>query len=213
MVDRVSPNLVLQWLKGWCLSRMLPMPNGFRSGFKVDVGYDDQKIRYVFPQLNNDFFQLASQISEAWIFLKVCAPAEEIVHRLPGKWTVQPQGYMMFCFEPMQFTASLLPNGYHIEYQQYNSTHVVKIIAANGDLASIGRVVLIDDLAVYDRISTESNHQRKGLATLVIGELEKIALSNGFHQNFLVATEAGKSLYQSLGWKLYCLYTSVVIRG
>jgi hypothetical protein len=42
-------------------------------------------------------------------------------------------------------------------------------------------------------------------------ELEKIALSKGISKNFLVATEEGKPLYESLGWKLYCLYTSIVI--
>lgn len=42
-------------------------------------------------------------------------------------------------------------------------------------------------------------------------ELEKIALSKGVSKNFLVATEQGKSLYESLGWELYSLYTSIVI--
>ncbi|ULT26006.1 GNAT family N-acetyltransferase [Sphingobacterium sp. E70] len=81
----------------------------------------------------------------------------------------------------------------------------------DGELASIGRLVIVDDLAVYDRISTEENHKRKGLATFLIKELEQIALSKNVHRNFLVATEQGKLLYQSLGWKICSLYTSVVI--
>jgi hypothetical protein len=42
-------------------------------------------------------------------------------------------------------------------------------------------------------------------------QLEQIALSKEVSQNFLVATEEGKSLYESLGWELYSLYTSIVI--
>ncbi|WP_288375666.1 GNAT family N-acetyltransferase, partial [uncultured Chryseobacterium sp.] len=60
-------------------------------------------------------------------------------------------------------------------------------------------------------IITEKNHQRKGLATFLLKELEKIALSRGVTNNLLVATEEGKLLYETLGWKLYCLHTSVVI--
>jgi hypothetical protein len=44
-------------------------------------------------------------------------------------------------------------------------------------------------------------------------ELEKIAVSNGIHNNFLVATEQGKSLYETMGWELYSSYTSIVIPG
>lgn len=81
----------------------------------------------------------------------------------------------------------------------------------NGELASAGRIVIVDDLAVYDRISTEENHKRNGLATFLIKELERIAISKNVYKNFLVATEQGKLLYQSLGWKVCSLYTSFVI--
>jgi GNAT superfamily N-acetyltransferase len=111
----------------------------------------------------------------------------------------------------MNFSNVSLQDHYRVELSQYNSTFVVKILTKNGDLASMGRIVFVDDLAVYDRISTENNHRRKGLATFLMKELEKIAISKGISNNFLVATEEGKTLYESLGWELYSLYTSIVI--
>jgi len=87
----------------------------------------------------------------------------------------------------------------------------VKAVAENGEQASIGRVSLTDDVAVYDRIVTEVKHQRKGLASFLLKELEKIALSKGFFNNLLVATEEGRLLYETLGWKVYCLHSSIVI--
>lgn len=213
MENHMTSDLIEKWLKGWSLSRELPFPVQFESGFKVDVGIEKQKMRYVFPEFNADFIQLAKSIDEPWIWLKVCASPNEIIPNIPEKWIVQPQGYMMSCFHPMNFKHISLPEGYQLDFDSYNSTFVVKIVADTGELASIGRVVLVDDLAVYDRISTESNHRRKGLATILIKELEKLALSKGIYKNFLVATEEGKTLYQSLGWELYCLYTSVVIPG
>jgi GNAT superfamily N-acetyltransferase len=211
MVNGVSPNIVEQWLKGWSLSRELPLPVKFESGFKVDVGYEKQKVRYVFPVLNDDFIQLSNRIAEPWIFLKVCARPEDVKHRISEKWIIQPQGYMMSCFHSMNIPNVNLHDGYKLEFDHYNSTFVVRIVSPKGELTSTGRIVLVGDLAVYDRVSTGSTHRRKGLATFLMKELEKIASSKGVFKGFLVATEEGKSLYESLGWQFYSLYTSAVI--
>jgi GNAT superfamily N-acetyltransferase len=207
----VTKDIIEKWMKGWSLSRDLPLPIKYKSGFKVEVGDPKQKERYVFAELNEDFIQLTKLIDEPWVFLKVCASFDDFKDKISKKWEIQPQGYMMYCFHPMNFPNVTLHNDYRVEFDQYNSTFVVKIVTKNGELASMGRVVLVDDLAVYDRILTENNHRRKGLATFVMKELEKIALSKGISNNFLVATKEGKTLYESLGWELYSLYTSIVI--
>lgn len=210
MKKEISQDIVGKWLKAWSLSRDLPLPTQYKSGFKVDVGYEKQKARYVFTELNDDFFALAESINEPWIYLKVCASPSEL-KSLPERWSIQPQGYMMECFPSMNIPDIILHENYQLEYDHYDSTFVVKIVTKDGKLASVGRVVIVDDLAVYDRISTEENHKRKGLATFLMKELEKIALSQNVSNHFLVATEQGKSLYESLGWELYSLYTSIVI--
>lgn len=117
----------------------------------------------------------------------------------------------MSCFHPMTIGNVALHKDYKLEITNHNSIFMVRVVTQKGEVASIGRVILVDDLAVYDRILTNDNHKRKGLATFLMKELEKIALSKGISKNFLVATEEGKSLYESLGWKLYSLYTSIVI--
>jgi hypothetical protein len=213
MQKTVSPDLVEQWLRGWSLSREVSLPVPYKSGYRVDVGWEKQKTRYVFPQLNQDFIALANAIDEPWVFLKVCAPPGGLSHLVPGKWVIQPQGYMMTCFRPMIIKDIPLHNDYTLSIEEYNSTYVVKVVAQNGNLASIGRLVLVDDLAIYDRISTAIDHRRNGLARFLMKELQKIAVSKGVIKNFLVATEEGRLLYQSLGWELYCLYTTIVIPG
>lgn len=213
MMDIVPYNIIEKWLRAWSLSRKLSLPVRYKSGFKVEVGEEKQKIRYVFPEINDDFIDLSKQIDEPWIYLKVCTSPDEVKNRVSEKWIIQPPRYMMFCSSPMNISRNSLGESYRLEYENYNSTTVVKIIDENGELACIGRIVLADDLAVYDRIVTAENHQRKGLATFLMHELEKIALSNGIHNNFLVATEQGKSLYETMGWELYSSYTSIVIPG
>lgn len=211
MENSISLDILEKWLCAWTLSRELPLPSKFKSGYKINVGYEKQKVRYVFLELNDDFIKLLETINETWVFLKVCAPSEEVKNKISGRWVVQPQGYMMSCVSPMNIPGKCLPQGYQIEFTSSGSTSIVKIMTKNGELASIGRLVIVDGLAVYDRIFTEENHKRKGLATILMGELEKIAVSKNTYRNFLVATEQGKLLYQTLGWEIFSPYTSVVI--
>ncbi|MFP3831629.1 GNAT family N-acetyltransferase [Chryseobacterium sp. SIMBA_028] len=211
MKDKVSVDLLRKWLTAWSLSRKLPLPIQFISGFKVEVSEEKQKQRYVFSEPNEDFFELSHTIDEAWVYLKVCTGLDHFIKNISEKWQIQPQGYMMCCFHPMNIPDSKLADGYNLEYSDDGSVFTVQIIAENGELASIGRIVLVDDLAVYDRIVTDEKHRRKRLASCVIKELEKIALSKEVFNNFLVATEEGRLLYENLGWKVYSLYTSFVI--
>lgn len=211
MKNQISPDILKKWLTAWSLSRELPLPIAFKSGFKVEVGDVKQKERYVFSELNEDFIELSNTINEPWIFLKACTSPEEIGNHVSEKWTYQPQGYFMVCSEPMVFPNHHLDTEYEFEFDHYKSTFVVRILTQNNEEVAIGRVVLVDDIAVYDRIITESNHRRKGLATIIIKELEKIAHSKGITKSILVATEDGKQLYESLGWEVHSLYTSIVI--
>ncbi|OJX49460.1 MAG: GNAT family N-acetyltransferase [Flavobacterium sp. 38-13] len=206
-----SPDILKKWLTAWSLSRELPLPIAYKSGFKVEVGDVKQKERYVFAELNEDFIELSNIINEPWIFLKTFASPEEIKGRVSEKWTFQPQGYFMVCSEPMVFPNRHLDTEYKFEFYDYNSTFVVKILTQNNEQVAIGHVVLVDDIAVYDRIITDINHRRKGLATTIIKELEKTVLAKGITKNVLVATEEGKQLYQSLGWEVHSLYISIVI--
>jgi GNAT superfamily N-acetyltransferase len=211
MENYISSDIVEKWVKAWSISREVPLPVKFKSGLKVDVGFEKQKTRYVFTELNNDFIQLSKDIDEPWVFLKVCSPPSEIKKHISKKWIIQPQGYMMSCFHPMTIADISLHNNYKLEITNNDSTSVIRIVTQKGEVASTGRIIIVDELAVYDRIVTDVNHQRKGLGTFLMKELEKIALSKGASKNFLVATEEGKSLYETLGWKLYSLFTSIVI--
>jgi len=214
MENPISKDIIEKWLKAWCLSRKLPLPVNYKSGFKVNVGFEQQKCRYVFSELNEDFIQLAKEINEPWIYLKVCDFPKKIEKNISDIWEIQPQGYMMHCHHPMKIPKTQLNENYKLEFESYNSTSVIKIVTKNNELVACeGRVVIIDDLAIYDRIITDNNHRRQGLATFLMKELENIALANGIFKNFLVATEEGKLLYENLGWELYSLYTSIVIKN
>lgn len=200
-----------KWLIGWSTSRQLPLPTKFKSGLKVEVGDERQKARYVFPNVNSDFIDLAESITEPWIFLKACAPPDEFSNLLPSRWIIQPQGYMMACFQKMKLRHAPKGRVNKVQVEQIGFTYHAKIISQDGVLAAEGRLIRSDDVAVYDRIFTNVAHRNKGLATQIMGILEEIALTMGLTRNVLVATEMGMPLYTSLGWEVYSLYTSIVI--
>ncbi|MCW3466626.1 GNAT family N-acetyltransferase [Chitinophaga nivalis] len=205
--------LVEKWLTGWSLSRHSPLPVKNGAAFRVDVGWPQQKTRYVFPRFVDEFIHLAHTITEPWVFLKVCAAPEVISSRMPSQWVIQPPGFLMTCSLPMSAKNIGLPDGYLLAMKEEAPAFIVKILTIEGDTAATGRLVFVDDIVVYDRIETVPEHRRKGLATIVLLALENLALSRGITTGVLVATEAGKALYETLGWEVYSLYTSVVIPG
>lgn len=207
----IDPNILEKWLTGWSLSRGLPLPVKSGSGFRVDVGWPEQKARYVFPGFTNEFTDLANTITEPWVFLKVCAPADVIKDRIPSQWVLQPPGFMMTCFKTMSSPERALTDEYILDVKNEVPVSIAKILTIHGDIAAIGRLVFVDDFVIYDRIETDTLHRRKGLATIILKTLETIAISRGKTKAVLVATEAGKALYETLGWTLYAPYTSVVI--
>ena len=115
MQENISTDIIEKWLTGWSLSRQVPLPTRFQSGFKVNVGWEKQKTRYVFPNLNDDFLELTKSIAEPWIFLKVCTPADRLRNLLPPGWMIQPQGYMMTCFHRMKERSMNLDGEYRVE--------------------------------------------------------------------------------------------------
>lgn len=212
MKNKASAEILEKWLKGWSLSRELPLPVPYKSGFTVDVNAHMQKKQYLFSEPNDDFIHLSKIIDEPWIYLKVSSAFETFKDKIPSKWQIQGDQYMMSCFHPMVALKRDLPDDYTIHHDVYNSTHVVRVMTKNGnEQGAIGRVAIVEDMAVYDQIITDEKHRRKGLASLLMKELEKIALSKGARNNFLVATTEGKSLYETLGWEIYSPYTSIVI--
>ncbi|ATL42292.1 GNAT family N-acetyltransferase [Elizabethkingia sp. HX WHF] len=213
MKEIISAELIEKWLNGWSVSRGVSLPVKYKSGFKIEVGWEEQKSRYVFPFLNKDLIDLAESIEEPWVFLKVCAPCNELTEILPDRWTIQPQGYLMMSENnPEKFENRILADGYSMETEiSDDGVYLIKIKDKNNGLASSGRVVCTDGWAIYDRIETSQSHQRKGLGSYLFAELQKIAERKGIENNILVATEQGRLLYESLGWKVVSLYTSVVI--
>jgi GNAT superfamily N-acetyltransferase len=205
-------HLVATWVEGWALARGTARPVLVSGGLRVDVGWPEQAARYVFPRLSKAVERRADSITDPWIFMKVCAPLDKVKAVLPSRWVVQPLSYFMACFEPMVGSPEL-PSSYTVQIADGAKLISVKILTEAGDLAANGSAALVNDCAIYDRIETDEAHRRRGLGGVVMRTLEGRASTHVARKGLLVATEAGRALYERLGWSVVSPYVSAVIPG
>lgn len=205
-----DPRVVATWIKGWTVARATPPPVEDRGGFRVDVGWLQQRTRYVFAGISPALCELAETIAEPWVFLKACVSPTAMRAALPEHWAIQPPGFMMECRRIMTGEAALRGD-YLLDATEPGPIAIVRALTPSGELAAIGRVVRVGEFAIYDRIETDAAHRRRGLARTVMKRLETIARDHGTTRGVLVATAEGRGLYASLGWELHSLYTTAVI--
>lgn len=205
-----DPHVVATWIRGWTLARETPPPVEDHGGYRVDVGWPQQRVRYVFPRITRGMRELATEVTEPWVFVKACASPLAMRLALPIRWAVLPPGFMMTCRAPVGGEASP-PDGYTLDMTAPLPLAVVKAFASSGELAAIGRVVRVDEFAIFDRIETDAAHRRRGLGRALMKNLETIACEAGATRGVLVATADGRFLYESIGWELHSLYTTAAI--
>lgn len=208
----VDPHIVEIWVKGWAIAREVTPPVKDNGAFRVDVGWPDQQARYVFPDITDSFQHLADTIFESWVFLKVCAPPQAVSPLLPSRWEIQAPGFMMTCTTPMGNASIDLPDAYRLDLITDMPVPMARIFTATGEIAAMGRIAFVEDFVIYDRIETHPDHRRRGLGSIVMKALGSMGAAYGKQKGILVATTAGRALYETLGWQLYSEYTSVVIQ-
>lgn len=202
--------LLERWLTGWSLARGLPLPQPFGGGLVVEVGWPAQIRRYVFAEAGQALQACAAHIQTPGIYLKAAVEPAQLRQALPPIWQIEAPRSFMCCPAPMRPPGSL-PVGYEAQITQEHAATVIRLIDAAGQTAAIGRVVLHQGTAVFDRIETQGSHRRKGLGTHIMGALDALAVQADASERLLVATEAGRALYQRLGWQVVAPYSTAVL--
>jgi GNAT superfamily N-acetyltransferase len=78
-------------------------------------------------------------------------------------------------------------------------------VVRSGDaLAASGRVFVVDGTAVFDKIVTEPNFQRRGLGSFIMKALAAQAFEHDVENGLLLASLDGQKLYSHLGWSTVC---------
>jgi GNAT superfamily N-acetyltransferase len=204
------------WSRGWAITREVAPPVPHADGLRIEVGMPRQLRRYVFPQASPALRALGETVTEPWVFLKACATSDELRALLLPRWQMQDEHFLMTCGDRTFGGSGAVAPGYTLQVEDTAATtrraHVA-VHAADGALAASGHLALDERFAIYDRIVTEPAHQRRGLGRAVMHALQALARAHGRHANVLVATAEGRTLYETLGWRLHAPWATAVIPG
>jgi len=208
--ERQRLALLERWLTGWSRSRGLPLPSHVGGGLTVEVGWPDQVRRYLFTDAGADLRACAAHIHAPFIFVKATVDAAVLRRALPARWSIQAPGYLMTRTGPMT-AAVTLPARYRVVLSVEHGGYVLRVIDDAGALAATGRIVLAAGTAVFDKIETMEDYRRRGLASVVMLTLDRLAIQAGVTERLLVATAEGARLYQQLGWQHLAPFSTAVL--
>lgn len=206
----VAQELLAGWLAARSIARGLPLPVPDHGGLRVDTGSVDEVRRHVFAGPAPEIRALALSITAPRVFIKMCGHGKQLLDLVPAGWELQPGGYLM-THDGGDDARLALPAGYRLELVTEGSTSVARVFAANGELAASGYAAEYDGTLVFDRIITEDAHQRRGLGRAVMAALGSTQCSDAARR-LLVATDAGRALYLTLGWTVVSPFSTVVIQ-
>lgn len=200
------------WAKGWTLTRDKASPVSTGYGCKIDLGLPDHLERHVVVDFDAPLVrELAGGLRTPGTWLKVCAAAEDVAPLLHERWQVQAPEYLMAVVLGMD--TAVAPEGYRLVVSNVGAVIEVEVRDLQGELAARGRAAHNGGFATFDQIVTEPAHQRRGLGRLVMAALGNYAIAQGATLGVLVATDQGRALYQTLGWRLVSHVTAAVVRA
>jgi GNAT superfamily N-acetyltransferase len=202
--------LIERWLTGRSLARGLPLPFHQNGGLCVEVGTAAELRRHVFLDAGPALQACAAQIQARRVFLKAAVDADVMRASLAGRWKVEDLAHLMVGPAAILRTASLPPD-YRISLQAEHGGYIVRVIHASGESAASGRVAVHAGCAVFDQIATDEAHRRLGLGTALMLNLHAVAEQAGATTRLLVATAAGRALYEHLGWTVLAPWSTAVL--
>ncbi|WP_232084007.1 GNAT family N-acetyltransferase [Arthrobacter sp. SO5] len=78
------------------------------------------------------------------------------------------------------------------------------VVSAGEEVAASGRVFVVGQTAIFDKIVTEPGFKRRGLGSFIMRALAAQAFEHDVETGLLLASLDGQKLYSHLGWRTVC---------
>ncbi|MEU9124768.1 GNAT family N-acetyltransferase [Streptomyces sp. NPDC048506] len=207
-------DMVRTWAAGWAESRRTPPPVKKPWGFYIEVADNpDEVARHVLPDAEEPLVRsAAASVTVPRTWMKMPAEPEEIESWLPQGWVVawEETGHLMAV--DLMATYPVAPQGYTATVETIGAVTYARVVDAAGELAAKGQMAALGQAVVVDRVVTEEAHRRRGLGDFVMRTLADHALEEGAVLGVLGATDAGRALYETLGWKKHTTLAECIYR-
>ncbi|MFD5393352.1 GNAT family N-acetyltransferase [Streptomyces sp. NPDC127097] len=200
------------WVAGWAVSRRTPPPVKKPWGFYIEVADNPDEVgRHVLPEAEESLVRsAAASVSVPRTWMKMPAEPEEIESWLPQGWAWEENGHLMAV--DLMATDPVAPEGYTATVETIGAVTYARVLDAAGEQAAQGQMASLGEAVVVDRMVTEEAHRRRGLGNFVMRTLADHALETGAVLGVLGATDAGRALYETLGWKKHATLAECVYR-
>ncbi|MFH8404471.1 GNAT family N-acetyltransferase [Streptomyces sp. NPDC018019] len=206
-------DLVRTWVAGWAVSRRTPRPAELPWGLYIEVGLPEQVGRHVLPDPDGPSIRAAAAsvtVPHTWI--KAPADPDAVAPWLPRGWVVDREETGHLMATDLHPTTPAPLDGYTTTVETRDGVTYVRITDAAGEPAAQGQMALLGQATVVDRVTTDPAHRRRGLGRHVMQTLAGHAQARGATLAVLGATDAGRALYETLGWKTHAPLAACVYR-
>ncbi|MGP8297158.1 GNAT family N-acetyltransferase [Streptomyces inhibens] len=105
-------------------------------------------------------------------------------------------------------TDPVVPEGYTTTLEAIGAVVHVRVRDATGEQAAAGQLAVLGEAAVV----TAETPRRRGLGHFVMRTLADRAAAQGAVLGVLGATDAGRALYETLGWKKHATLAECIYR-
>ncbi|KOG41393.1 GNAT family N-acetyltransferase [Streptomyces decoyicus] len=208
------PELVRTWASGWALSRNTPRPVEQPWGLYIEVDSPGQVGRHVLSDADESSVRdAAASVTVPHTWLKVPMAPDEAEQWLPPGWVADKEesGHLMAA-DLRAETAPVAPEGYTATGESRDGVVYVRVYDASGECAAKGQMAVLGRAVVVDRVTTEEAHRRRGLGNFVMRILMGHAVDGGADLGVLGATDDGRALYETLGWKVHAPLAACIYR-
>ncbi|RJN32587.1 N-acetyltransferase [Nesterenkonia natronophila] len=204
MTSELSDLLVQTWVTGWARTHGYEVRHE-GAVHSARLGADAEKWEYVvFDPAETELRKVSAAVnkSPSRLLTVIAEPDSDILgaEEIDGLELISDEEKLMVVDMGTQDVEDpITPEAYTTEREDFDGWTLFTV--NHGDeVAARGRMAVVDDYCILDRIYTSPDYRRQGLGTFVTRALLAIAHEHDVSEGLLVATGDGKELYEYLGW-------------
>ena len=197
------------WVAGWagCRGYQTATEGRFPAALRADTTGDWEYFAY--DPSDDEFAALAAKTAEApaRILTVLSNDVARYMHlaEMHGLNVTSASQSMMIVDMETQDSEDPWLSDDELSVSTSELDRVHHAVVRSGDtVAASGRVFVVGETAVFDKIVTEPAFQRRGLGSFIMKALAAQAFEHDVENGLLLASIDGQKLYSHLGWSNVC---------